>query len=70
MMKQFASIEEYGYMNGYFLTVHARNMPAGHLTACMFVTSKALHSFVKVNDWDPHKNEIGEKIFTFVTRCE
>ena len=51
----------------HFLTVHGRNMRVGHLTACVCVTSKALLSFTKVNDWDPHKNEIGEKVFTYVT---
>ena len=43
--------------------MRGRNMPYGHLTAYMYVTSKAPLSFVKANVWDPHKREIGKKIF-------
>ena len=50
-------------MNGYLLTMRGRNMHAGHLTAYMYVTSEAPLSFMKINDWDPHKREIGKKMF-------
>ena len=42
-------------------------MPYGHVTAYMYDTSKAPLSFVKANDWDPEKREIGKMFLLRVT---
>ena len=57
-------------MNGYLQIMRGRNTHAGHLSLFTFAISEAPLLFVKVDDWYPHKIEIGKEMFLYVTLCD
>ena len=63
---KFAFIARQAYTSGYLQTMCGRNTHAAHLSVYTSVTSKAPRSFVKVDDWDPHKIKFGKKVFLYV----
>ena len=65
--RQFAFALGLVFTNGYLQTMRGRNTHAGHLFVYLFYTSEAPFLFVKVDGWDPHKIQIGKKMFLYVT---
>ena len=64
-MKQFAFVAEQVFTIGALQTMRGKNTHAVHLFVFTFATSEAPLLFMKVDGWDPHKIQIGKKMFLY-----